>query len=801
VSFTVSVRFRLFVAVAAVVLSACSGNVSTVPVHTNAFTAPLAGTVPQHGTVVLPTGSSLVLSQLTVKNSLGLTQPAADGTFTVTQFIGGPQFAFVTDPAGEAILAGFIGGTTTTIDATSTAQVYLYWSAGLFTLPSPYRVETIAALTTQPGFTTVRDAFANSLAANPDPFSSAMNRLAVVTALQNFTTALYASNTSALHARIAQLGVRQPSDVAVNPATAQSGITAVNDATGVHFVNTYRRSAEAFFDEASYVNAQGVRTSKPVTDAASPEFIAPVANVTNASGGPISVALGLLGGGTPYDPVTTATVPLSNEPGAQSTRYNVTVIGAGKSNASVTLTAEQSAAQNMLVVEQLGQDYLVPLVASITVPVDSATIDAYLNSPQSGGALAQISTAVETLAPQIYGVANGGDVAGALTLAMDAVASNPPVQMQLLQLVGNLISATDGAAAAQAFQNGYSPLYALNVLSAVLLSNDTSVASANISASDEADVFVVDVTPNATPTPGPSALNLYVTELGNTSLTVTPVGSGGNVAPSRTIAGSNTLISNNYGLAVDANGDAYLSGLRDGTITVYAPGASGNIAPIRTITGSSTGLNGPLGLAIDGSGDLVADNFFANSVTVFAPGATGNIAPIRTISGSTTGLADPYGLALDSSGTLYVVNNVSQFGGTDKVTVYAPGASGDVPPTRTITGSLTGMSGAIYDAVDGAGNIYVTNFTAGTVTVYSSGANGNVAPTSTIGGSNTGLTHPIGIVLDNTGKIYVGNQGINGNADSILVFAAGTSGNVAPLLTIGGTSTGVSYPSQMFFGP
>jgi hypothetical protein len=475
--------------VAAAILQACSGHASPPRPIVVPTGPPLAGTIVQQGTVVLPAGSSLTPTSLTVKNSLGLASPAADGSFGITQFSGGPQFAFVTDPAGEAILAGFIAPGSTTIDATSTAKVFLYWSTGFFTLSGPLRAQTIDAFASQPGFGAVRDAIASSLAANPDPFSSAMNRARVVMAIQSFTQTLYSSSSHLA------LSVRTRTSVGVNPTTLQSGIATLNDfPAGLHFSNTYRRVAEAFIDEASYVDSHGNRVAKQVIDAVAPQSIASVSGLNNVSGGPIAVALSLLGGTTAYTPVTTSSIALGLEPGSQSTRYLVTVVGPGKTNPNVTLTSEQSNAQQLLVVEQLIQDYLVPLVASITIPVNASQIDTYLASADGSTAIAGIAAMVQSAAPQLYAVENSGNVSGALTLGLDVVAASPAMQSALFTLVGNLISSTAGAAAASAFQNGFSPLYALDVLSSVILSNDTSVASANISASNSADVFIVDVT-------------------------------------------------------------------------------------------------------------------------------------------------------------------------------------------------------------------------------------------------------------------------------------------------------------------
>ena len=110
--------------------------------------------------------------------------------------------------------------------------------------------------------------------------------------------------------------------------------------------------------------------------------------------------------------------------------------------------------------------------------------------------------------------------------------------------------------------------------------------------------------------------------------------------------------------------------------------------------------------------------------------------------GSNTGLSLPWGIARDAAGNLYVVNSWSSSGSTS-ITVYAAGASGNATPTATIAGGNTGLSVPIGIALDGAGNIYVTNYSSSSITVYAAGASGNATPTATIVGGNTGLSQPI----------------------------------------------------------
>src|SRR5205807_825576 len=96
-------------------------------------------------------------------------------------------------------------------------------------------------------------------------------------------------------------------------------------------------------------------------------------------------------------------------------------------------------------------------------------------------------------------------------------------------------------------------------------------------------------------------------------------------------------------------------------------------------------------------------------------------------------------------------------------------------------------------ARDGAGNIYVAIPGQESIVVYAAGASGNATPTVTIAGGNTGLNAPFGIAVDGAGNIYVANIGNN----SITVYAAGASGNATPTATIAGGNTGLNSPLRI----
>jgi hypothetical protein len=185
----------------------------------------------------------------------------------------------------------------------------------------------------------------------------------------------------------------------------------------------------------------------------------------------------------------------------------------------------------------------------------------------------------------------------------------------------------------------------------------------------------------------------------------------------------------------------------------------------------------------------VAD-YAASSIDVFAPGANGNVPPIRTISGPATGINGPADVAVDSAGDVYSSNFK-----INTITEYAPGASGNVAPIRTIGGSNTGLSQNDDISLAADGTLYVGNF-GGSVDVFAPGASGNVAPLRIISGSATGLTLVDGVGADATGTLYADATA----SGAVRVFAPGANGNVAPIRSISGPNTGLLMPDDVKVG-
>jgi hypothetical protein len=153
----------------------------------------------------------------------------------------------------------------------------------------------------------------------------------------------------------------------------------------------------------------------------------------------------------------------------------------------------------------------------------------------------------------------------------------------------------------------------------------------------------------------------------------------------------------NY-MTVDDAGNLYVASNRDDwPIMVYGPKDTGAVAPMRAIGGSQTSMGtachgyAMVGMAVNGAGEInVLYVCYPTSTTSNAPvtlykfgaGANGNVAPEKSL----TLQSAPHfatGLALDSAGNIYVNTG-------DAVFEYAPGASGDAVPSKTLTSALMG---------------------------------------------------------------------------------------------------------------
>jgi 6-phosphogluconolactonase (cycloisomerase 2 family) len=99
-------------------------------------------------------------------------------------------------------------------------------------------------------------------------------------------------------------------------------------------------------------------------------------------------------------------------------------------------------------------------------------------------------------------------------------------------------------------------------------------------------------------------------------------------------------------------------------------------------------MSGPQNIYIDNN-ELFVANGGGNTIAVFPQTASGNVAPTRVISGSSTNISYPDQLQI--VGTEIFSANYSN----SSVQVFPTSASGNTVPTRSLTGASTLINGTL----------------------------------------------------------------------------------------------------------
>ena len=246
------------------------------------------------------------------------------------------------------------------------------------------------------------------------------------------------------------------------------------------------------------------------------------------------------------------------------------------------------------------------------------------------------------------------------------------------------------------------------------------------------------------------------------------------------------------GVGYDSKGRIWAADSASSTVSVFSKDVT-NSAPYTTIGGPrNTGLSSPSDVAVAADGTVFVANINSvSSVRVFGAGRGGDIEPSRTIY---EGINNPTSIAIDSKGLIYVAN---LNGGAENISVYAANAESTTPPIRIITGPNTHLEGAMSLAIDSSDNLYVANPTDGgdgSITVYAPGANGDVFPVKRLSGAATGITYPTGVAVDTNRNVRVVNEY---SSDASTVPSVFTFAPLIPLakptavrsLKVSGTST------------
>jgi sugar lactone lactonase YvrE len=193
-------------------------------------------------------------------------------------------------------------------------------------------------------------------------------------------------------------------------------------------------------------------------------------------------------------------------------------------------------------------------------------------------------------------------------------------------------------------------------------------------------------------------------------------------------------------------------------------------------------------------------NMTGSGVLSFAPGSTGNVAPTSTVSGAGTTLNTPSAMAMDSSGNVWVANSTAN---TLVEFTQAQLATGGAPaPTVTLTATAGSLDVPQALAFDRSGDLWVANATNSSVVEFTPSqlaASGAPVPKVTIttdGVVPASISAPASLAVDGSGNLWIGNGG-NNTIVSLTPAQLSATGTPTPAVTL--TSTAITAPDSLAF--
>jgi len=360
------------------------------------------------------------------------------------------------------------------------------------------------------------------------------------------------------------------------------------------------------------------------------------------------------------------------------------------------------------------------------------------------------------------------------------------------------------------------------VLGAPIFSATQSVSNATITVSQNPYQFVVTPTADGTATvtlnaAGANSGDGVVARSITFNLTIEYGGlvttlAGGASYGSANGTGTAASFLEPTGVAVDGNGNVYVADYGNnlirkitsaGVVTTLAGSGSQGSA---NGTGTAASFRGPLGVAVDGNGNVyVADagNNLIRKITsagVVTTLAGSGSAGSANGTGTAASFASPIGVAVDASGNVYVgdagTSLIRKITSAGVVTTLAGSGS---PGSANGTGTAASFNVPYGVAVDGNGNVYVSDFSsnlirkitaAGVVTTLAgSGSQGSANGT----GTAASFSQPSGVAVDGNGNVYVAdflNNLIRKITSTGIVTTLAGSGSVG---SANGTLTAASF--------
>ena len=280
--------------------------------------------------------------------------------------------------------------------------------------------------------------------------------------------------------------------------------------------------------------------------------------------------------------------------------------------------------------------------------------------------------------------------------------------------------------------------------------------------------------------------NVYVADINDsairkiTSNGVVTTLAGGLTSGFQDGRGSKAIFNYPAGVAVDHSGNVYVADAlnnvvrkitSNGVVTTFAGNGSYGF---QDGTGTNSAFYYPAGIAVDAAGNVyVADTFNCAIRKITSSGVVTTLAGngyygFQDGTGNNATFNDPNGLAVDSAGNVYVAdalnNAVRKIDTSGHVTTFAGNGTPGFSDGNGFNATFSNPEGV---AVDGAGNVYVTDTLNNAIRKIDASSNvttfaGNGTP-GFLNGVSTHATFssPVGVAADGAGNIYVGDAGNN----------------------------------------
>jgi len=207
------------------------------------------------------------------------------------------------------------------------------------------------------------------------------------------------------------------------------------------------------------------------------------------------------------------------------------------------------------------------------------------------------------------------------------------------------------------------------------------------------------------------------------------------------------------GIAIDANGNLFVSDQNNYLIREIGPGPDYIVSTLAGSSGVPGSINGqgtsasfksPRGMAIDGSGTIYVADYDSKVVRKISPGGL-----VSTINGTSFG--NPSGVCIDASGNLYVAD-----AGRNVITKIEPGGA--------VSTFVAGLNKPRDIVVDKTGNFYVTDQGSNTIKRISP-----AGVVTTLPNFPDTYHSPIGLTLDGRGNLYVADN-LSGTVKKVVVL-------------------------------